>query len=367
VRGTIQSENQARQDSLRVLAETTGGRAVLNSNTANEALPAIFEESSSYYVLGFQSADQKRDGRLHKIEVKVARRGVDVRTHSGFSAPGGNLPPGTPESPLAGAVKELLPKTGLRLSAVAMPFAARNGKGGTVLVALRVRQAATEPAGPAPQATGSATEHVEIFTSAFDRNGRSPGWLRQTLDVSSGERGDGTLQYDAVASLELPPGSYQIRVAAGHRNAARVGSVHTEVTVPDFTREPLSLSGLVLDDAATAPATPAEVFSALLPVSPTSRREFATADRVTAFMRVYQGGGGPLAPVRIRAQVVDTGVKVTFDETSTLERDEFGLDRAADFRLELPLQRLAPGAYLLTVEATLGTHVTRRDVRLTVR
>jgi hypothetical protein len=251
-------------------------------------------------------------------------------------------------------------KTGLQLTAAAVPFAAPDGTGSTVLVALRVRQASIEPASPPP-------EHVEIFTGAFDRDGQSPGWLHQTFDVSAGREPGGVLQYDTVARLDLRPGSYEIRVATGHRAAARTGSVYTYVEVPDFTKAPLSLSGVVLEDAATVPVTPADVFSAVIPLTPTAEREFAREDGVSAFVRVYQGGDGPLTPVAVRAKILDTRVGAAFDATSTLEPDRFGRARDADFRLSLPLERLAPGAYLLTVEAILGAHAARRDVRFTIR
>ena len=118
-----------RQDSLRVVAETTGGRAVLDTDAPDRIVPAVMQESSSYYVLGFRSADQSRDGRLHKIEVKVNRRGANVRTRNGFTAAGGSTAVASNAPPISGGVKDLLPRTGLKMSAAAMPFASRDGAG----------------------------------------------------------------------------------------------------------------------------------------------------------------------------------------------------------------------------------------------
>jgi VWFA-related protein len=57
------------QDSLRTLAEETGGYAAVNSNNVNTALARIVRANSAYYVLGYCPAATPRDGRFHKIEV----------------------------------------------------------------------------------------------------------------------------------------------------------------------------------------------------------------------------------------------------------------------------------------------------------
>jgi hypothetical protein len=352
-----------------VLADQTGGRAVINTNTPGEAVPAIFGESSSYYVLGFHSADQTRDGRAHKIEVKVARRGVEVRARTGYVAPSTFAPDaaatGAPDAaatgapaPLTDAVTGVLPATALRLRVTAAPFAYPEGPTSAVLVSLNVEQQATE-------GTDNGSEHVDIFTAAFDREGRSRQSLRQAIDVP---HTGGPLRYDAIGRLDLPPGRYEIRVASAHREAGRLGSVYMDLEVPDFTKAPLSLSGVLLQDGATAAVTPDDVFRTLVPVTPTSRREFARGEPLTAFVRVYQGGRDPMGRVNVRAQITTSSGAIVVDNVSTLERDEFSTERAADYQLALPLERLAPGEYLLTIDATLGTSGTsRRNVRFSVR
>jgi hypothetical protein len=50
-----------------------------------------------------------------------------------------------------------------------------------------------------------------------------------------------------------------------------------------------------------------------------------------------------------------------------LDPERFDATRAVEHRLDLPLSRLAPGPYLLTIDAHLGKQATRRDVRFTVR
>ena len=61
------------QDSMRVLAEETGGIAVVNQNDFDKALKRIDAESSDYYVLGYYSNNPDPTKRRRKIEVKVTR------------------------------------------------------------------------------------------------------------------------------------------------------------------------------------------------------------------------------------------------------------------------------------------------------
>jgi VWFA-related protein len=61
------------QDSLRVLAEETGGVAVVNQNDFGKALKRIDGETSDYYVLGFYSKNPDPLRKNRRLEVKVKR------------------------------------------------------------------------------------------------------------------------------------------------------------------------------------------------------------------------------------------------------------------------------------------------------
>ena len=73
---SIEADN--RRDSLNVLASDTGGRAVFNANDLTPELDRIQEELSTYYSLGF-APRRSGDGREHRIEVRVKRKGLQVR------------------------------------------------------------------------------------------------------------------------------------------------------------------------------------------------------------------------------------------------------------------------------------------------
>ena len=82
------------QDSLRVLAEETGGIAVVNQNNFDKALKRIDAETSDYYVLGYYSSNPDPLKRTRKIEVKVIKPGLSVWSRTSYSL----RLPGKPQS-----------------------------------------------------------------------------------------------------------------------------------------------------------------------------------------------------------------------------------------------------------------------------
>jgi VWFA-related protein len=73
------------QDSLRVIAEETGGLAVVNQNDFDKALKRIDAETSDYYVLGYYSSNPDPTKKNRRIEVKSSRPNVSVWSRSGYS------------------------------------------------------------------------------------------------------------------------------------------------------------------------------------------------------------------------------------------------------------------------------------------
>jgi VWFA-related protein len=73
------------QDSLRVLAENTGGLAVVNQNDFDKALKRIDNETSDYYVLGYYSSNPDPTIRTRKLEIKVKRPDVTVFSRQSYT------------------------------------------------------------------------------------------------------------------------------------------------------------------------------------------------------------------------------------------------------------------------------------------
>jgi VWFA-related protein len=350
-----------RRDGINWPADLTGGRAVMNTGTPEAQVPGILAETGAYYLMAFAPADRKANGRSHKIDVKVARRDVNVRTRSGYiagkpAAPGGVPSFGSPET--IAALQGVLPRTDVPLSVAVAPFATPGKVPSAVAVILNVRQ-------PAPSgANGSAP--VKVMAAAFDKDGRSAMAEEQTVTIGWHPDASGSSRYEVVSRLPLKPGRYEVRVALDAGPAQR-GSVYTFVDVPDFARQPLSLSGIVLGAILAVPSAPKDAFAGLLPLVPTAQRSFAPTDRATAFVQIYEEAAGTPRPASLRAWITDADDRPVFDETVPLTSDRFGAKYGADYRLDLPLARLDRGEYLLTIEVSERTNVARRGVRFTVR
>ena len=120
--------------------------------------------------------------------------------------------------------------------------------------------------------------------------------------------------------------------------------------VPDFSKGPLAVSGVVISATPGSSWRPRDRLASLLPVVPTTQREFSADQAVTAFLRVYQPGRNPLAPVLVRARILDGQDAEVFTSSDRLDPARFGSARAADYTLSLPLVSLPGGEYLLNLE-----------------
>jgi Ca-activated chloride channel family protein len=74
---------------LKGLADRSGGRFFVsrNGNDLNEAFEKIIDEIGHQYTLSYSPTNTKRDGTWRQISVKPKRRGVDVRSRAGYTAP----------------------------------------------------------------------------------------------------------------------------------------------------------------------------------------------------------------------------------------------------------------------------------------
>ncbi len=83
--GFVDSVNiQNLQGTLRMLAEKTGGQAILNTNDIGDSLTKVASDFRSYYSIGY-TPSHSGTGRYYKINVKVKdRKGLRVRHRVGY-------------------------------------------------------------------------------------------------------------------------------------------------------------------------------------------------------------------------------------------------------------------------------------------
>ena len=82
----LSSFKSSTQSVLRELAEDTGGALIANTNDLGKGLDRVTADLASYYEIAYAPKNAEADGSFRKIEVKVARKGVDVTSRSGYFA-----------------------------------------------------------------------------------------------------------------------------------------------------------------------------------------------------------------------------------------------------------------------------------------
>jgi len=366
-----QMGNLERQGNLNILPSRTGGRTYANGNAPEESVPAIFRESDGYYLIGFPPAAPAPGAQpFHRIEVKVNRRGLTVVTRRGFStpAPATPVPPADDTAPpaLTSAIERLMPDADLPLTMSAAPFASPDGKGATLAIVV----GAVLPAMP-PTATPPSARHVDLVSRVYDQQGRSLGGARQNVDLTVDwpQAALSPRRLEALSKVDVRPGDHELRVALGTDSPERTGSVFAQVSVPNFANAPLALSGVLLSLPMHGLVVPPDLLSALVPVIPTSRRSFDTAERVRAFVRVYQGTtrNDLLAGVSLRTRVIDVSNRDRATLTEAIPATDFASNRSADELIDVPMRGLPPGEYLLQIDASARTLTATRALRFRVQ
>ncbi len=375
---SFQDSLRRAQDSLRSLSEETGGFAAVNSNDFTNAFTRVVKDNSGYYVLGYYPKDERRDGRFRRIQVKVNRPGLEVRSRRGYTAARGKAPErktvaGDQTSPeVRDALLSPLPLSGLRLHAFAAPF-----KGTAPNTDVAVTVEAEGGSFGFTEKDGRFVSDLEVSTIAVDYQGKIHGGDRnfvnfalkpenKPLFIATGVR--------VATRLHLPPGRYQIRVAAKEGGTGRVGTINYDIDVPDFTKDPLMMSGIALTAASgarTSTVKPDEELKAALPAPPVAKREFPKGDELALFAEVYDNDVKTPHTVDITSTVVAEDGKTVFTaheerQSSDLQGKPGGYGHTARFSTA----DFAPGTYVLTVEAKSRagkTPTTSRSVQFRIR
>jgi VWFA-related protein len=349
-------------DFLQTVAGNTGGRAIIGTENFEPGIEQIFVENGSYYLLGYKAPAGDKPGTMHRLKVTVNRPGLDVRTRSAYyTAEPDKVDPKHPDvSPTTKANSGPLAVSDLPLQVGLAPMAIPGKDEAAVTIVLGLQRAASSK----PIAD---TVHVE--TRAFTPDGERRGiQLQDAFIAIRPSTTDENVTYEALSSINLKPGRYQLRIAAYSAMNDAAGSVYADVEVPDFTKAPVSLSGVLIS------ATPVDVLAKIVPVVPTAARVFQKLHQVSAFVRAYQGaprsgsGATPLGPATLTVRLTNERGDRLVDKSEALAADRFsGPARSVDYRFAIPMVTLARGPYLLTFEVSLGAASARRDIRFSVR
>ena len=367
------------QDGLGFLAEASGGFAVTDTDDLTGGLQHIIEDIDHYYLLGFYPSDPGGGDKYRPLAVTVAGHPeYTLRFRHGY-LPGTAKPPEKNKDPLVALAAGVMPKADLPLRLTALPLVGK-GKTSSVAVALEV----TAPTGAMKDADSKLRDDVTYSVLVVDdkkakvtqRDGRAAKLALSARD-STGAMPD-SVTYQIPFTLDLEPGRYQLRASAMSKKLDRGGSVYLDITVPDFSKTPLALSGMALGYAdgahvpvgrTVAPALPSGrgaaprppvVVPERLPFEPSLNREFTSADALRAYFEVARKDRA--STVRMTMMVLDAG-----------NHTVMALDRAVmpgepgRVDLRIPLAPLGPGAYRIRVVATDGHTVAQTETGIVVK
>jgi VWFA-related protein len=284
---------QMTQDTLRVLAEETDGRAIVNRNTLAQGLAQIVRDSSFYYLLGYNSTQAQNDGKFHEIKVRVKRPNVDVRARKGYwaltAADVSKVTNPTPD--LAKPVSQALAT--LATSAVAGKYVriwvgterAENGKTRVTLIWE-----------PLPQVAGARREQPgRVALLAADASGALI--FRGNSPDAALASADGARPAPAAAAATTPqrivfdaaPGKVELRLTV--QEAGTGGTLDQEIRtidVPDLTAPQAAIS----TPRVYRGRTPRELQTAATDGNavPVAAREFSRTERLLIRFDVYAAG-----------------------------------------------------------------------------
>ena len=214
----------------------------------------------------------------------------------------------------------------------------------------------------APQANGLFADALEVSFFALDEDARAQRGTRAALNLAIRPE-----TYQRVKALgirlnsrtAMAAGRYQLRVGARNPVSGRTGTVFYDLIVPDFSKDPVMVSGLLLSSTAGAAAevlTPQRdpVAEKLLGAPPTSRRAFNQAETLGWMTEIYDNS--PPAQrnqIDVAARLIDEAGRDAFASREVLTNGDAGAQKwqAFGYTGSIPLKDIPPGRYLLRVEA----------------
>ena len=313
-------------DTLRVLADETDGRAILNTNDMDGGFKQIVRDTSAYYLIGYTSAVQT-DGKFHKINVRLKRPGLQVRARPGYVA----LSPAEVERSLA-------PKK------PGPPPAIVEALGTLAATAQQRRNPIRSWIGMSPGTDGKTK-----ISFVWSPTPAVPGVRRETVAgvslLAGGANSELYFRRKGIApgrvEFEVPPGPIDLEIAAEDAADEVLDREIRKINVPSLglgltLSTPEIFRGRTLPEWQSLAADPKAM--------PVIEREFRRTDRLLVRVGAQSAGGTPVLTARMLNR--DGG------EMSVLPVTPAGFGGLS--HVDVPLSPLPPGEFLIEVIAKDG-------------
>jgi len=321
---------------LETLAGASGGALLRVVAGADAAFERIAREISATYILGVEPVAADRDGKPHRIDVRVRRPGASVSHREEVILPA--TPPPVPSK--ADLLREALvsPRT-----ATALPLALSH----TTLRADtrdRVRLILSAEIGRGISASGEVIVAYVVSDSSGRVVGSASG--KRQLPVA-GQGAGAALAY--VEVLAIPPGVYSVKLAAMDA-AGRIGSILHHVDAQVEKGERALLSDLVLVD-------PTRRSSDQLTPLADGR---VTGDRLETYLEVYPEPQTRVTSVAFEISQGQDAPALLSGAATPQDKDGSGRWTAG---VTVDLRVLPPGVYSVLARALAGDRAVGRVSR----
>ena len=352
---TISNRTDARAlrtttNSLRTLAEETDGRAIVNQNEVGPGLRQMVRDSSTYYLIGYNSTQAPSDGEFHEIKVRVKRDGIRVRARKGYWAltaddvarvSAAALDPGPPSEVEAALAAIVEPRRGRFVRT--WVGSARGDEGRTrvtfvweavPLVPGERREELGRVALTASNDAGDPYYRGRIPDAAGGTSARDAGASRQSgpSPPSSGR-----------VTFDVAPGQMHMMIAVEGTTGDVLDREITETTIVDFTGTDVAFSTPAIFRAGTELEMRRLVGD--LDAVPTAGRTFRRTERVLIRFEVYAPGSAvPTVTARLLNRSGSSMSDIPVQPPAPGQPTQ----------IDLALARLAPGEYLVELSATAG-------------
>ncbi len=351
----------ASQDALSSLAEDTGGRAFFDQNDFHGVFDRVVADTSAYYLLGFSSTDRARDGKFRRLKVVVKRPDLKLEYRAGYYAPRDFAHSGREdrEQQLTEQLLSDLSVTDLPVYASSAYFRLRANR---YFVPVWVVVPGSKV--PFNQSRDKDRATIDVAGVVRDAAGTPVARIRDTVNLSvatAEEVRRKNVQYQT--DLDLPAGTYTLKVVVRENEGGTMGSFESKLTVPDLGKSPVRVSSVVVGSRLQA-APKKDTRNPLVQngeeLIPSIAHVVAAGQPLYFYYEFYDPkeepagtapGAKPAAAMRVLSNVVFfRGEKRVYETTLVQASALSSSDRkAATFQLDVPTADLAPGLYTCQV------------------
>ena len=227
------------QETLFTLAEETGGKAFLDSNDIEAGITQAQEGMASYYLLGYYSNNNAKDGKYRRIQVKLTSKmaGMKIEHRLGYYADKvwGKLNSQDKDQQLKEALSAGDPVTDLPL-ALQIDYFRVTPTAYFVPISIKIPGSVVALAAKG----GASVTQLDFLGQIQDERKSTVGNVRDFIRIqldqdSAAKAGRRSYQYDAGFTLE--PGRYHMKFVVRENLSGKMGTFETKFTVPDLAAD----------------------------------------------------------------------------------------------------------------------------------